>query len=193
MKLYFADKVSFKLSNNGSQQTGDLFNVTADSYFYYVGNGITSASNMEYNSGEKVVYFSNNTGDDWSSVSCYAWGSGGESLGSWPGKAATQVGTVNIYDEGSSSVITRKLWKVDVSNAPEGASLIFNNKGGGQQVSDVSCQYGLYYSVNGSIVVSPKKAQAKTVTIYVKSNHNGRACRRRTAADGTATRSRQTR
>ena len=172
-KTFNADKVSFKLSNNGSQQSGDLFNVTADSYYYYVGNGITSASNMEYNSGEKVVYFSNNTGDDWSSVSCYAWGSGGESLGSWPGKAATQVGTVNIYDEGSSSVITRKLWKVDVSNAPEGANLIFNNKGGGQQVSDVSCQYGLYYSVNGSIVVSPKKAQAKTVTIYVKSNHNG--------------------
>lgn len=173
-KTFTSDKVNFKLSNNGSSQSGDLFNVTSDSYFYYVGNGITSASNMEYNSGDKVVYFSNNTGDDWSSVYCYAWGTGSESLGGWPGKAATQVGTVNIYDEGSSSVITRKLWKVTVPNTPEGANLIFNNNGG-QQVSDVSCQYGLYYSVNASIVVSPKAAaaQPKTVTIYVKSNHNG--------------------
>ena len=148
--------MSFKLSNNGSQQSGDLFNVTADSYYYYVGNGITSASNMEYNSGEKVVYFSNNTGDDWSSVSCYAWGSGGESLGSWPGKAATQSGTAYLYNNGT---YTRKIWKLSIPNTPEGANLIFNNNNGGWQMSDVSCQYGVLYTGSASF------ASAKGMTL----------------------------
>ena len=158
---FSSDKVSFKLNDNGAQQSGELYDITSDSYYYYIDGALIKAGDIVHNSGEKVVFFCNLNGDDYSAVSCYAWGNGGESLGSWPGKGATQCGTAYLYDNGT---YTRRIWRLPVPNTPEGANLIFNNNGGGWQMNDVYCTYGNLYIGGGSAYAASRDAMLSVET-----------------------------
>ena len=158
---FSSDKVSFKLNDNGAQQSGELYDITSDSYYYYIDGALIKAGDIVHNSGEKVVFFCNLNGDDYSAVSCYAWGNGGESLGSWPGRGATQCGTAYLYDNGT---YTRRIWRLPVPNTPEGANLIFNNNGGGWQMNDVYCTYGNLYIGGGSAYAASRDAMLSVET-----------------------------
>ena len=158
---FSSDKVSFKLNDNGAQQSGELYDITSDSYYYYIDGALIKAGDIVHNSGEKVVFFCNLNGDDYSAVSCYAWGNGGESLGSWPGRGATQCGTAYLYDNGT---YTRRIWRLLVPNTPEGANLIFNNNGGGWQMNDVYCTYGNLYIGSGSAYAASRDAMLSVET-----------------------------
>ena len=158
---FSSDKVSFKLNDNGAQQSGELYDITSDSYYYYIDGALIKAGDIVHNSGEKVVFFCNLNGDDYSAVSCYAWGNGGESLGSWPGRGATQCGTAYLYDNGT---YTRRIWRLPVPNTPEGANLIFNNNGVGWQMNDVYCTYGNLYIGSGSAYAASRDAMLSVET-----------------------------
>ena len=158
---FSSDKVSFKLNDNGAQQSGELYDITSDSYYYYIDGALIKAGDIVHNSGEKVVFFCNLNGDDYSAVSCYAWGNGGESLGSWPGRGATQCGTAYLYDNGT---YTRRIWRQPVPNTPEGANLIFNNNGDGWQMNDVYCTYGNLYIGSGSAYAASRDAMLSVET-----------------------------
>ena len=158
---FSSDKVSFKLNDNGAQQSGELYDITSDSYYYYIDGALIKAGDIVHNSGEKVVFFCNLNGDDYSAVSCYAWGNGGESLGSWPGRGATQCGTAYLYDNGT---YTRRIWHLPVPNTPEGANLIFNNNGVGWQMNDVYCTYGNLYIGSGSAYAASRDAMLSVET-----------------------------
>ena len=158
---FSSDKVSFKLNDNGAQQSGELYDITSDSYYYYIDGALIKAGDIVHNSGEKVVFFCNLNGDDYSAVSCYAWGNGGESLGSWPGRGATQCGTAYLYDNGT---YTRRIWRLLVPNTPEGANLIFNNNGVGWQMNDVYCTYGNLYIGSGSAYAASRDAMLSVET-----------------------------
>ncbi len=173
---YDASSVSFKFSNNGSNESGEYYNLSGNGYFYYYGGALVKADEMPYTSGQKVAYFVRpGEESDWSSVNCYAWnGSGNAGLGSWPGKACTQAGIVRFYVNGAQ--VEHKLWKIDLTGVSEGANLIFNNNNNGQQTADLSCKYGTFYTPTAYTIPVSSSASStsapKTITVYVKSNYN---------------------
>lgn len=115
--------------NNGTDQSGDIKNVTSNTYFYGtsvdVYNSFEAVEALFENEdptpvANSVVYYYNS--NNWATVNCHAWTANGD-LTSWPGKAMT-------------AVEERANWYY-VEFAVEGAfSVIFNN-GSGDQTSDI--------------------------------------------------------
>ena len=78
----------------------------------------------------ETVYLNNAAG--WSTVYCYAWNSGGELLGAWPGAVVTTEGTYRTYQQSF------------LGNYP--AYVIWNAGEGGPQTEDLEYLAGTTYS-----------------------------------------------
>ena len=135
----------------GQAQTANIEGLTSDRFFEY--NGGTSAADktsentyqelpdgVTYEEGKVFAYFEKPS--EWGTdVKVWAWnGATNYTGGSWPGEAATKVGTASNGNE---------IWKwVCTTDNATPAYIIFND-GGSNQSNDLAFVNGGYYTASG--------------------------------------------
>ncbi|MBD5246072.1 MAG: starch-binding protein [Barnesiella sp.] len=144
-----AETVNIIFNMNGGSKTGDIKDITSDTWFTYDGatgyevvtdpenpfNGQGGGDDPEHE-GDWAIYF-DNTASNWSTVNCYIYnGPCHEITGGWPGKQMQKFGQ-NLY---IATFSTDK----DLSKS----NVIFN--GNGQQSPDnVAVRHSAIYNAQG--------------------------------------------
>lgn len=123
------DSINIILTNEERVQTTNIENITDDIFINWSGDNrfeIIENPEEELNSWTPMsmvtVYYDNSL-TLWETVNCYTFGTGGEYLGGFPGKAMSQVDDEHPY-----------IFSIEV---PEGNSVIFNYQGDTNQTVDI--------------------------------------------------------
>ena len=135
--ITFDSAYSSLIFNSGSSQTGDLTFNAGQYYDLKSSTWYEKLEDVPAGGTETATYtlYVVNSGN-WSAVSAYVWGGTGTQP-SWPGLAMTKTETVAPNGADVYSITLDATYN----------NVIFNNKGGGAQTSDLAFNVGQYYDV----------------------------------------------
>ena len=138
----FADNVTSVnfLLNNGTNQTGNITDVTEDTHYWYDGN--SSFGWVAY------AKFINNEG--WNKVCGYVYGDGDGNNSGWPGDEITATDGVYTFEKNVNFKPTTIIW----------------NNGSGNQTVNLTYTYGYQYELNSYTVNYVNKSDWSSVYAY---------------------------
>lgn len=124
-----AENLIFNNGGNGSQLADFAYTINRDIYLHISADGVTEINDApEIVHDGFAVFVLDSTG--WDALALYMWGDQNDLNGAWPGMQVTGTQTIDGVEY--------KYFDMGAANTGLKENLIFNNNGGGTQLSDVA-------------------------------------------------------